>query len=46
MSAEIASLQKELDDAVAAENYEEAAKLRDRIQKARSKAAEGGGKDS
>lgn len=46
MSAEIAALQKDLDEAVAAENYEEAARLRDRIQKARSRAAEDGGKAS
>lgn len=39
MSTEIAGLQKQLDQAIAAENYEEAARLRDRIQACR-KAAE------
>jgi protein arginine kinase activator len=36
---EIAALQKALDEAVAKENYEEAARLRDRIQVCREKAA-------
>lgn len=38
MGAELAVLQKQLDQAVAAENYEEAARLRDRIAECRAKA--------
>ena len=39
LSTEIAALQKALDQAIASENYEEAARLRDQIQGARSRAA-------
>ncbi len=40
LSSEIAGLQKALDQAIATENYEEAARLRDRIQTCRQRAAE------
>jgi len=39
MSAEIAQLQQELDQAVAEENYEKAATMRDKIQECKTKAA-------
>lgn len=41
VSAEIAALQQTLDQAITAENYEEAAKIRDTIKRCQKKLAEG-----
>jgi protein arginine kinase activator len=46
LSSEIAGIQKALDQAIAGENYEEAARLRDQIQSARTRAAESKQKES
>ena len=46
LSSEIAAIQKSLDQAIASENYEEAARLRDQIQSARNRAAESKEKES
>lgn len=46
LSSEIAGIQKALDQAIASENYEEAARLRDQIQSARTRAAEAKQKES
>jgi protein arginine kinase activator len=46
LSSEIAVIQKALDQAIAGENYEEAARLRDQIQGARNRAAESKQKES
>lgn len=46
LSSEIAAVQKALDQAIASENYEEAARLRDQIQSARNRAAESKQKES
>ena len=46
LSSEIAAIQKALDQAIAQENYEEAARLRDRIQDARNRAVGSRGKES
>ena len=46
LSSEIAAIQKALDQAIANENYEEAARLRDQVQSARNRAVESKQKES